>query len=189
MESRLSFLRQHSSAQMRKRWDAEKGNDTSQGTKLCPTVKLPQCSSEYSAQNAWNWNYNNQNWNNNNKNNNNSLCAVRDSVEPQDDVVTLQDLFTAYEDCRHRKKRKKGAKAFDPYALHILSCLRDEINGRRYRLKSSQCFVIKYPVPREVFCASFRDRVQQIPPKPCFRKVVQLTSRILSGAFENGYQC
>ena len=106
MESRLSFLRQHSSAQMRKRWDAVTGNDTSQGTGLCPTVKLPQCSSEYSAQDAWNWNYNNQNWNNNNKNNNNSLCAVRDSVEPQDDVVTLQDLFTAYEDCRHRKKRK-----------------------------------------------------------------------------------
>lgn len=161
MGSRLSFLRQHSSAQMRKRWDAEKGNDTSQGTGLCPTVKLPQCSSEYSAQNAWNWNYNNQNWNNNNKNNNNSLCAVRDSIEPQDDVVTLQDLYTAYEDCRHRNKRKKGAKAFDPYALHILSCLRDEINGRRYKLKSSQCFVIKYPVPREVFCASFRDRVVQ----------------------------
>ncbi len=161
MELRLSPSRQHSSAHPRKRWDAVKGNDTSQCKTLCPTDKIPQDSSEYSAQNAWNWNNNNQNWNNNNKNNNNSVCAVRDSVEPQDGVVTLQDLYTAYEDCRHRKKRKKGAKAFDPYALHILCSIRDELNQRRYRLKPSQCFVIKYPVRREVFCASFRDRVVQ----------------------------
>lgn len=161
MELRLSLPRQHSSAQTRKRWDAMKGSDTSQSEKPQTAVKIPQDSSEYSAQDAWNWNYNNQNWNNNNKNNNNSVCAVRDSVEPQDGVVTLQDLYTAYEDCRHRKKRKKGAKAFDPYALHILFCIRDELNQRRYRLKPSQCFVIKYPVPREVFCASFRDRVVQ----------------------------
>lgn len=40
--------------------------------------KRPISSSEYSAQNAWNWNYNNQNWNNNNKNNNNSVFFARD---------------------------------------------------------------------------------------------------------------
>lgn len=35
-------------------------------------------SAEYSANNAWNWNYDNQAWNNNNKNNTNSVCVVRD---------------------------------------------------------------------------------------------------------------
>lgn len=77
MRPRLSFLGQQSSARMRKRWDATKGNDTSQGTTLCPAVKYPRILAEYSASNAWNWNYNNQAWNNNNKNNNNSVFGVR----------------------------------------------------------------------------------------------------------------
>ena len=162
MESRLSLSGQYPLTHTIKRWSAIEGNDTSQGSTLSPAVKSPHYSFEYSAQNAWNWNHNNQAWDNNNKNNTNSLCAVRDYVGSEESgIVTLQDLYTAYEDCRHRKKNKKGAKAFDPYTFHILSCLCDEINGRRYRLKPSQCFVIKYPVPREVFCAAFRDRVVQ----------------------------
>ena len=79
----------------------------------------------------------------------------------KDGDVTLDDLYKAYVDCRKRKKGKDGAIAFEPYAIHTLCCLRDEINERRYKLKPSQCFVVKYPVPREVFCASFRDRIVQ----------------------------
>ena len=82
-------------------------------------------------------------------------------LECKDIQVSLEDLYQAYVDCRRRKKSKKGAVSFEPYALHTLCCLRDEINERRYRLKPSQCLVVKYPVPREVFCASFRDRIVQ----------------------------
>ncbi len=79
----------------------------------------------------------------------------------ESEQVSLEDLFVAFIDCRRRKKGKKGAKSFTPYAFHTLSCLRDEMNERRYQLKRSQCFVVKYPVPREVFCAAFRDRIVQ----------------------------
>lgn len=78
-----------------------------------------------------------------------------------DCMVSLDDLYYAYEDCRKHKKEKRGAVSFQPYALHTLRRIRDEINERRYRPKRSECFVTKYPVPREVFCAAFRDRVVQ----------------------------
>lgn len=81
--------------------------------------------------------------------------------ERQDGMVSLDDLYRAYEDCRKRKKEKRGAVSFEPYAVHSLCRIRDEINSRKYQLKKSQCFVIKYPVPREVFCAAFRDRIVQ----------------------------
>lgn len=81
--------------------------------------------------------------------------------ERNDGMVSLDDLYYAYEDCRQHKKEKRGAVSFQPYAIHTLRRIRDEINERRYKPKRSECFVIKYPVPREVFCAAFRDRVVQ----------------------------
>ena len=37
----------------------------------------------------------------------------------------------------------------------------NEINSRTYELQPAQCFIIKYPAIREVFCANFRDRIVQ----------------------------
>ena len=79
----------------------------------------------------------------------------------QDGQVTLDDLYRAYLDCRKKKRNKKGAKRFEPHALTSLADMVDEINGRYYKPKQSQCFIVKYPVPREVFCAAFRDRIVQ----------------------------
>lgn len=79
----------------------------------------------------------------------------------EDQPVSFDDMFQAYIDCRKRKKRKKGAKRFEPYAVHNISVLVEEINARRYKVKPSECFIVKYPVPREVFCAAFRDRIVQ----------------------------
>lgn len=164
-ELRLSSIRQYESAQVGKRRIASNGSDRSQSGELQTAVEYPHLgsgvSSENSSTNAWNWNYNNQNFNNNNKNNNNSVLFVRTTLVREDHAVSLDDLYYAYEDCRKRKKRKRGAKAFDPYLFHNLCNIRDEINQRRYKLRPSQCFVVKYPVPREVFCAAFRDRVVQ----------------------------
>lgn len=81
--------------------------------------------------------------------------------EHTDCRVSLEDLYYAYIDCRKHKKNKRGAITFEPYAIHTLCCIRDEINGHRYKPKPSTCFIIKIPTYREVFCASFRDRVVQ----------------------------
>lgn len=75
--------------------------------------------------------------------------------------VTFDDIYMAYEDCRRRKKNTKGAMEYEPNALFDLIDLCDEINNRTYKLCPSECFVVKYPIPREVFCASFRDRIVQ----------------------------
>lgn len=79
----------------------------------------------------------------------------------QDKLVTLDDMYKAYEDCRRKKKNKAGTIKFEQYALFNCLKLVEEINARKYWLKPSECFVIEYPTPREVFCASFRDRVVQ----------------------------
>lgn len=75
--------------------------------------------------------------------------------------VSLDDLYTAYVDCRKKKKNKRGSKKFEPNALYSLKVLQKEINEGRYRLSQAQCFVIKQPTVREVFCANFRDRIVQ----------------------------
>lgn len=79
----------------------------------------------------------------------------------QDKFVTLDDMYKAYEDCRKKKKNKAGTVKFEQYALFNCLKLVEEINARKYKLKPSECFIVEYPTPREVFCASFRDRVVQ----------------------------
>lgn len=78
-----------------------------------------------------------------------------------DEYVTLDDLYSAYVDCRKHKSNKHGAKKFEVCAMYNLKQLIKEINGRRYTLRPAQCFIVKYPTTREVFCCDFRDRVVQ----------------------------
>ena len=75
--------------------------------------------------------------------------------------VTLDDIHQAYEDCKRKKKGKRGTKEFSRNALFNCCVIADEINERRYKLRPSECFIVSYPKPREVFCAAFRDRVVQ----------------------------
>lgn len=79
----------------------------------------------------------------------------------EDSLVTLDDIYKAYEDCRRKKKNKRGTKTFAQNALFHCLNLVEEINERKYKLRPSECFVVEYPKPREVFCAAFRDRVVQ----------------------------
>ena len=75
--------------------------------------------------------------------------------------ITFDDLYRAYEDCRKHKKNKSGAKKFEAFAFYNLRILLDEINSFEYKLRPAQCFVVKYPTAREVFCCDFRDRIVQ----------------------------
>lgn len=75
--------------------------------------------------------------------------------------ISYEDMYHAYLCCRKRKKNTKSSKEFDTKALFNIIEITDEINKREYVLKKSKCFVVEYPVAREVFCAEFRDRIVQ----------------------------
>ncbi len=74
-------------------------------------------------------------------------------------ITLKQDLFRAYYDARKNKRNKPDQLAFElNYEQNLLALARD-IWSRRYRPGRSICFISHYPVKREIFAASFRDRI------------------------------
>ena len=71
----------------------------------------------------------------------------------------LLDLFFAYYCARHNKRSSPSQVRFERNLAENLIDLYREISEGRYRIGRSMCFVIKDPVLREVFAASFRDRI------------------------------
>lgn len=71
----------------------------------------------------------------------------------------IKDLFQAYYDARKNKRNKIDAIEFEmDYESHLFE-LAEEILNEQYRPSKSICFVVDKPVKREIFAASFRDRV------------------------------
>ncbi len=81
------------------------------------------------------------------------------TLQPETSNIQLSDLFEAYADCRANKRNTRNALSFELDYEHELVALCDEINNGTYRLGRSIAFVIDKPVKREIFAASFRDRV------------------------------
>ena len=71
----------------------------------------------------------------------------------------LVDLLRAYKDARRHKRRKGYQLEFERDLEHNLVALRDEIFSGTYTPSPSCCFIIHDPKMREVFAASFRDRI------------------------------
>ncbi|MBQ3250810.1 MAG: group II intron reverse transcriptase domain-containing protein [Bacteroidales bacterium] len=71
----------------------------------------------------------------------------------------LADLFTAYYCARKNKRNTSSQTRFERGLSDNLMRLYDDIVSGRYRVGRSMCFVIRDPVLREVFAASFRDRI------------------------------
>lgn len=71
----------------------------------------------------------------------------------------LTDLFFAYYCARQNKRSSPSQVRFERDLAENLMDLYRDISEGRYRIGRSMCFVIKDPVLREVFAASFRDRV------------------------------
>lgn len=71
----------------------------------------------------------------------------------------LTDLFTAYYCARKNKRNTSSQVRFERNLSGNLMRLYDDIVSGRYRVGRSMCFVIRDPVLREVFAASFRDRI------------------------------
>lgn len=74
-------------------------------------------------------------------------------------MVTTDDMLQAYYDCRKRKRRTASAVVYEMDYEARLIALRDRINTRQYAPGKSICFVVTRPRYREVFAASFEDRI------------------------------
>lgn len=126
---------------------------------------------ESNTQNAVNLNFNssNRNTNWNNRNNGRTVRPVVELTEEQAPPSArhfsisreqlLLDLYRAYKDARRHKRGRKYQLAFEYRLEDNLVRLRDEIYNRTYLPAPSTCFIIHDPKMREVFAASFRDRI------------------------------
>jgi len=74
-------------------------------------------------------------------------------------LITTTDILKAYFDCRKNKRRTASAVVYEmDYESGVID-LRDRINTRTYMPGKSICFVVTRPRYREVFAASFTDRI------------------------------
>jgi len=76
-----------------------------------------------------------------------------------DEKKLARDLFVAYYDARKNKRSTVNALAFEMSYESNLFRLRDDIRDGRYEVGPSIAFIVERPVKREIFAASFRDRI------------------------------
>ena len=123
-------------------------------------MNIPQNSSTVpsNTSNAYNLNSNNGNINNNNKtnDNNNGVRCVR--LE-KDTILGIENIYSAYEECRKRKRNTSNALKFEQNLEQNLFELHSSLNNKSYVPRRSVCFVVLKPKPREIFAADFRDRI------------------------------
>ena len=74
-------------------------------------------------------------------------------------IPTFEELVIAYFDCRRTKRNSPSALAFEERLERNLSDLFDELIDGTYQPRTSICFVVTRPKPREVWAADFRDRI------------------------------
>ena len=74
-------------------------------------------------------------------------------------MVTTEGMLEAYYDCRRSKRKTASAIVYEMNYESNLIALRDRINTRTYQPGKSICFVVTRPRYREVFAASFEDRI------------------------------
>jgi hypothetical protein len=74
-------------------------------------------------------------------------------------IQLCEELFAAYYACRSNKRNKLQALHFERNLEANLFLLADEIFSGEWRPAPSQAFLVTRPVRREVFAATFRDRI------------------------------
>lgn len=113
-------------------------------------------STETNSNNSWNVNFNDGNTNNNNKYNSNVVRPVAASDIPQDFIDSVYDAF---EDCARGKRSSSQYIDYLYIKDNDLPVLAQELWQGTYTIGLSTCFLVRYPKYREVFAASFRDRI------------------------------
>ena len=80
-------------------------------------------------------------------------------VKQEDDNKLLEDLYIAYYDTRKNKSNKKVSLEYElDFEKNIINLHKSIIN-KSYKPKPCIAFLVKRPVLREVFAASFEDRI------------------------------
>ncbi len=74
-------------------------------------------------------------------------------------MIDLEGLIEAYLDCRKNKRSTASAVMYELDYGGKLIALRERVNTRNYKPGTSICFVVTRPRHREVFAASFEDRI------------------------------
>ena len=76
-----------------------------------------------------------------------------------DYIISLEDIFEAYFECRKNKRRTVNALRFEIDYEPLCVQLWKDINEGTYSIGKSIAFIVTRPKPREVFAATFRDRI------------------------------
>lgn len=71
----------------------------------------------------------------------------------------MEDLHRVYLDARRHKRKTRSQVLFELNLEDNLSALYKELKTGTFKVGRYMCFIIDDPVKREVFAASFRDRV------------------------------
>lgn len=101
----------------------------------------------------------NGNSNNNNRNNSNRVRAVAVADDKVAYGISLESIVEAFEDCSRNKKSSNDYIQFlSNYQSELVRVWQD-IRYGRYTPGKSKCFVVEWPVHREVFAADFADRI------------------------------
>ncbi len=80
--------------------------------------------------------------------------------EKKEVLFNIEDIYRAYNDCIKHKRSSKDYLEYElKYGKDDLFTLLDEINSRTYKVWKSYTFIAKKPKLREIFAASFRDRI------------------------------
>ena len=87
------------------------------------------------------------------------MMALSPLLNHDHPLFSMENLHAAYRQCRRRKRGTCNAMAFEINLEENLSLLHEELKSGRYRPESSLVFLVEKPKRREIFAASFRDRV------------------------------
>lgn len=71
----------------------------------------------------------------------------------------MEQLVQAWIDCRRHKRQTNSAQIYEANIEHNLCRLRERLLDGSYRPGRSVCFVVTHPRPREVWAATFEDRI------------------------------
>ena len=85
--------------------------------------------------------------------------ASRAGAEPSADPDLFHQLVAAYIDCRRTKRNSESALAYEARLEANLCDLHERLLDGSYRPGRSICFVVDQPKVREVWAATFGDRV------------------------------
>lgn len=76
-----------------------------------------------------------------------------------EEIISLPNLFAAWREFSHDKKKKKDVLAFAPDTEEQIFLLHDELKDGRYRHGGYESFMVSDPKPRRIHKASVRDRL------------------------------